>query len=276
MKIKVLTLSAFLIISFVHAQEAFNLKITYSISEQKNKDIPQNIDRHQMVLLLGESSSSYVHPKKLTHDSIMLAWKEGKTNLENMSQDQIQNLVNSIPKTPKIPLQYIISKTQDSLKFTTKAALDTFIYYEKLPDFNWIIDSEEKQLIGYTCNKASGFFRGRNYIAWFTSEISSSNGPHKFGGLPGLILEIHDTENNYTFKAQSIEIKSGIMPKHSSTFNVEITSAEKIKDAAFNTYISSVHAMISDPERQAKIIARETKKYENSNNPLELVFESEK
>lgn len=40
---------------------------------------------------------------------------------------------------------------------------------------------------------------GRQWIAWFTSEIPLSEGPYKFGGLPGLILEVADSEGDYRY-----------------------------------------------------------------------------
>ena len=42
-------------------------------------------------------------------------------------------------------------------------------------------------------------FRGRRWTAWFAPDISISDGPWKFSGLPGLIMEAYDTENHYRF-----------------------------------------------------------------------------
>ena len=60
-------------------------------------------------------------------------------------------------------------------------------------------------VIGYLCQKATCYFRGRNYTAWFTTDIPISNGPWKFGGLPGLILKIYDNDKLYTFECIKIE-----------------------------------------------------------------------
>lgn len=63
-------------------------------------------------------------------------------------------------------------------------------------------------LLGYNCFKASTTFRGRDYIAYFTDEISISEGPYKFKGLPGLILKVSSTDNDYSFTAVGLEKKS--------------------------------------------------------------------
>lgn len=81
----------------------------------------------------------------------------------------------------------------------------TFLYQEDLPDFKWEITNEEKEIMGYRCNSATCSFRGREYTAWFTQEIPLSFGPWKFGGLPGLILEIEDSKNEFHFIINGIE-----------------------------------------------------------------------
>ena len=58
------------------------------------------------------------------------------------------------------------------------------------------------------CQKALGEFRGRKYIAWFTSDIPLSDGPWKFCGLPGLILAVQDTEAYFVFTCIGVDNKS--------------------------------------------------------------------
>ncbi|MEG1650143.1 MAG: GLPGLI family protein, partial [Rikenellaceae bacterium] len=41
---------------------------------------------------------------------------------------------------------------------------------------------------------------GREYEAWFTTEIPISEGPWKFYGLPGLIAKLHDKQKHYSFE----------------------------------------------------------------------------
>ena len=81
-------------------------------------------------------------------------------------------------------------------------------YTEPLPDFKWQIQPETKKILGYTCQKALGEFRGRKYIAWFTSDIPLSDGPWKFCGLPGLILAVQDTEAYFVFTCIGVDNKS--------------------------------------------------------------------
>lgn len=78
-----------------------------------------------------------------------------------------------------------------------------FTYYfvgDTLFNFQWKITTERKQILKYSCIKATTTFRGRNYEAWFTEDIPVPNGPWKFGGLPGLIIKVNDLENVYAFE----------------------------------------------------------------------------
>ena len=76
----------------------------------------------------------------------------------------------------------------------------------KLPKILWQISDEKKMIDVYECQKATTFFRGRNYTAWFTRKIPISNGPWKLHGLPGLILEFQTDDNKYNMKFVRIVI----------------------------------------------------------------------
>jgi GLPGLI family protein len=76
---------------------------------------------------------------------------------------------------------------------------------ENIPQFNWSIHPDTLSIMTYLCQKATCHFRGRDYIAWFALDIPISNGPWKFGGLPGLILKVYDENGIYQFECIKIE-----------------------------------------------------------------------
>src|SRR5690606_1469092 len=49
------------------------------------------------------------------------------------------------------------------------------------------------------CQRADIRFGGRDWVAWFTTEIPIPDGPYKFCGLPGLIVSIADTQQHWQF-----------------------------------------------------------------------------
>lgn len=67
------------------------------------------------------------------------------------------------------------------------------------PHFDWKISSDTKNIQGFKCQKATLEFGNRRWEAWFSTEIPFHYGPYIFGGLPGLILELKDSNNHHSF-----------------------------------------------------------------------------
>lgn len=77
-----------------------------------------------------------------------------------------------------------------------------------LPNFEWVLKNEYKEILGYKVQKATSNFLGRIITAWFTSDLSISDGPWKFSNLPGLILmaEINLNKESYlVYEAVSLK-----------------------------------------------------------------------
>jgi len=89
-----------------------------------------------------------------------------------------------------------------------------FLVKDSLPNYQWNLSTETKNIGNYTCYKAT-FTRTVEDIqmvfedgeskenkikktvtttAWYTPQVPVSNGPDNYQGLPGLILEINDGE----------------------------------------------------------------------------------
>ncbi|HWW41472.1 GLPGLI family protein, partial [Pedobacter sp.] len=104
---------------------------------------------------------------------------------------------------------YQIVKDKQTNKQTildyVSAIADRFKYTDEPGKLDWKISGEIDTVLSYTCQKASLHFRGRDYIAWFSTDIPVSDGPWKFNGLPGLILKIEDTEGLFRFKLVGLE-----------------------------------------------------------------------
>lgn len=83
-------------------------------------------------------------------------------------------------------------------------------FYEK--DFeklnNWSLGNGTREILGYVCKEATISFGNRKWIAWYTTQIPIQDGPYKFSGLPGLILEIYSLDQDYFFSAIAIEKSS--------------------------------------------------------------------
>lgn len=96
-------------------------------------------------------------------------------------------------------------------------------YEEPTPAFHWTIKDERDTLCGYPCQTAEMKFRGRRWIALFSPELPLNVGSWKFCGLPGAILKICDTQNQYNWEcveiAKQVPIVYYIVPTQRLTKN---------------------------------------------------------
>jgi GLPGLI family protein len=56
----------------------------------------------------------------------------------------------------------------------------------------WKILPDQQKIGEYKVQKATTSFGGRDWTAWFTTDIPIQDGPYVFYGLPGLIVKIED------------------------------------------------------------------------------------
>ena len=114
-----------------------------------------------------------------------------------------------------------------------------YISGEDFPTFTWNLSRDNKKIGGYNCYKATAHFRGRDYIAWFTMDIPVQDGPWKFWGLPGLILEVYDSLGQIKFIAQSIiyPSKSNIkfVPPQNGKI-VDLVTYRKVDDVEYEKW----------------------------------------
>lgn len=82
---------------------------------------------------------------------------------------------------------------------------ELFSVDEPLPKIDWKLEADTKNIGGFSCQKASCFFKGRYYTAWFAERLAFSDGPWKLQGLPGLILEAYDDKNEVVFQFDFFE-----------------------------------------------------------------------
>lgn len=99
---------------------------------------------------------------------------------------------------------YLNMKTQ-TLSLREHMSSEYIVTEEKTPVINWEIINEVRMIKGYACKKATTHFRGRDYVAWFTSDIPIVAAPWKFVGLPGLVLDIEDTRHQVKIYFEKIE-----------------------------------------------------------------------
>jgi GLPGLI family protein len=166
-------------------------------------------------------------------------WQASNENFTSIKNDSIKTVD---PKTPKSLLVYK-NKISKSLVFSYKSNFlgpkDRYYTDSILSIDSWVITGINKKISEMECYKALTIFRGRAYAAWFNPNIPLSDGPWKFGGLPGLIIEIYDEDKTFYWKLQTFKESTEDMPEVSSTISGNFLDFKKEYQTGFNKYVEA-------------------------------------
>jgi Protein of unknown function (Porph_ging). len=175
------------------------IKVTYqesytSIFHAKK----QSSDR--MTLLIGKRSSDFFSEWATIRSHI-----QDSLFARGYKLEQVMNVIQSYPKS--LQNYHILKFYPDihTLTFSNKLAETCLFYKESIQMPHWKILQEKKNVAGYVCQRAVAHFFGRQWEAWFATDIPIQEGPWKLYGLPGLILEAKDSTNKFIFTCVSIE-----------------------------------------------------------------------
>ena len=199
-----------------------------------------------------------------------------------------------------LPLQFSGGMTDIFMKDRNTGKMSVFIYkgfdsfrLEDQPVQNWKILPDTKMLGNLKIQKAATTWSGRNWQAWFAPELPFQEGPHKFGGLPGLIVELADERDNFSFKLIRSEVipqtyvlntwynskymmpvpisyerhKKMLMEYYKSPLKSLITKEIDFKNSPF---ITDEGRMIDSDQKFRDYEAEERSRIKKYNNPLEL------
>lgn len=208
-----------------------------------------------------------------------------------MSNDLPMTFMNQTPNLSDVNVH-----RKNSKKFTNYEITEYDTYkLETESAQNWKLSTEKKKIDQYQVQKATSRWGGRNWTAWFSTEIPFSDGPCKFSGLPGLIMELSDDRGNYEFQIVKSE---KLAPKSNpqSLFDFMMKSAvpvtpekyRKMKLSHYQDPLSFLKIKMSDFEftednwamlkdgtkvtgkNQKEVIAQQQQRLRKYNNPVEL------
>ncbi|WBL22877.1 GLPGLI family protein [Zunongwangia sp. HRR-M8] len=243
----------------------FNYKATYQLEYQEDSTDQNSIKSETVVLYLGEGISRYSSLGKAVKDSL-----ENMPNPKRMRMDEYNKMTD---------FKYKIFKNyqNNELVLAEKIFQYDLKYKQDLKQIDWEIQPEKKEILGFSVQKATGSFAARNYIAWFTPELPFSDGPYKFNGLPGLIVEISDQKNDYHFTLtgfQELEKPVSILLDLDSYKTVSQEELDQVRDDYNRDPIGTMEkagiVFGWSEEDEAKQKKELTKKYKRRNNPIEL------
>ena len=173
-----------------------------------------------------------------TTDTLTTFLINGETLLTFYRQQTFKNFVKNIQITNyklelKLPQEYV---------------------EDKINMFSWEILSKKDTIIGgFNCKTATTNFRGREYLAYFTSEIANQGGPWKFDGLPGFILRVESVDGYLLIEPPEISISKESSKEIINPFEnkkvVFFIDLHKILVEKDKRYVSRSKSLPNPPDR---------------------------
>ena len=157
--------------------------------------------KETMMLEVGKKSSRFYSYTKYVSDSVLAADIANNVSKEVMMEHAKQFGKSRLNEQTykRYPVGKVTTLNEIAGDISRLRCEET----EERPQ--WTLSADTATILGYVCNKAECFFKGRRWTAWYSPEISSGEGPWKLFGLPGLILKAEDGEKHYTFTCTGIE-----------------------------------------------------------------------
>jgi GLPGLI family protein len=248
--------------SFAYSQQKMNI-LYHANYELKFKEYT-NSEKHEVntfVMLFNKKESYFKNATIYVKDSLI---DSGKIKYNNTQDDININMKYSTD------FPYTIYKLGSEVSFANELPYSGELRYNESVEFKWKISKETKKIKGFVCIKATTTKWGRNWIAYYSPNHPMPFGPYKFCGLPGLIFEVADDKNDYSFQLYKF--------KNRKENNVELHNYPKAKKVtkkqyAIARYNDAVHPMEGtvkeDPDMPKRILKRKIEK-EKKYNPIEL------
>ncbi|MCU7613929.1 GLPGLI family protein [Chryseobacterium sp. GMJ5] len=201
----------------------FFYDLTYKTDSLKNIKILTVLD-------VTDQKSIYRDYLVVSQDSII------QQQIDQSRKSGIRVDMNQIIQLPKFTYKVIKPYPIKEIIFSNKILQDEINYHE-MPKLDWKIKAEKKKIDSYETQKATVLYGGREWTAWFAPEIPFQDGPYKFNGLPGLIVQIADKENLYSWKLSGVKKITNFneysfldsKPKSNDLSNVSVSKEKFIK-----------------------------------------------
>jgi GLPGLI family protein len=152
------------------------------------------------------------------------------------------------------------------------------LYRFEEPALKWeLIKDKQKTILSYPCNLAKATSdTGKVYYAWYTPSIPISEGPFRFKGLNGLVLEVYNEEKTILITSVKIaKVSELIEPiKYVTIYDIKDKSQflkkrkEFMENPNLNSYPSQYKAIGPDGQ-EIKIDSRRSMKKIIENNLLD-------
>ncbi len=175
-----------------------NQRFLYEYQFVRDSTEKDKAETEIMLLNVYSKGSQFYSREVFESDSIMNAEFEKQSKGGNTDIN-----LKGFQSKGKVRYQVEKSYPDYSVHFFTHLGADEYMVQESRK-LEWKILPEKEKVGQFNSQKATCNYAGRIWTAWFTTEIPIQDGPHKFHGLPGLIVKLEDKTRSHVFELKGI------------------------------------------------------------------------
>ncbi|MBL3546672.1 MULTISPECIES: GLPGLI family protein [Chryseobacterium] len=208
----------------------------------------EEVKKEMMLLDIDKKGSNYYSQDKFVADSI------GRAELERQLKSGGGNIsVNRREKPGQV--SYKVTKEYPDFKTFLFKNISTDRYKvkeDKKPE--WKILSDKQKIGEYNAQKATTSFGGREWTAWFSTDLPFQDGPYKFYGLPGLIVKVEDATGSHSMTlvgnktVKSVDAEKDMQVPE----NVKILGFGKEIEVTKDQFKKAWKAYVNDPTKNMR------------------------
>lgn len=258
-----------------YKEDSLRAEFTYRLRAKFDKRTDNRYEE-LFTLQVGNRRAFFASATSLKGDSVM---ENSRVTTKNYDGSITLSYKDEVV-IPKTNFNFTIIQTNENVQYFDSAAMSLFTYKQPVIS-NWELADETKIINTITCKKAKVKFKGRNWIAWYATEIPLPYGPMKFSGLPGLIIKITDEKEDFDFelvkslpvsqlKGKFINIKKSRYTGAIETTQAKLKQAQKTADENAAAVLASYGTTIIKGEEMIKQREKAREENEKYKNPLEL------
>ncbi|MEL6674247.1 MAG: GLPGLI family protein [Bacteroidota bacterium] len=176
-------------------------RITYKETTKFEIDLPEEAQQYAhliptenvstMELLFNANESLYMEAE-IPEESEQTLMEGGMTTVISMGRGASAKTYFNVEEN-------LLVQSQDMMG-------QPFLITGPLPEMNWKVVPEQKEILGQVCMKAIHTKDSVTHIAWFAPGIPASVGPANWRGLPGAVLEVSMESENTGMTIEATEI----------------------------------------------------------------------
>ncbi len=107
--------------------------------------------------------------------------------------------------TYEFPYEKLVRTTGSSANRNYQLKGSQYYTWDSTDPIRWKIMNDTKDRDVFKVQKAVAQFGGRQWTAWFTTDLPFPEGPYKFTGLPGLVTDVSDAESNFVYALSAVK-----------------------------------------------------------------------